>query len=86
MTSPSDHRPEVTVLLFGHAAELAGWSSQAMQAATVRELRATLMEGTPSLSPVAESLLVAVDAAYVDDLQTLRGGEEVAFFPPVSGG
>jgi molybdopterin synthase sulfur carrier subunit len=33
-----------------------------------------------------DSLLVAVNQEYADLSQTVRDGDEVAFFPPVTGG
>jgi molybdopterin synthase sulfur carrier subunit len=33
-----------------------------------------------------ENTLVAINMEYVDNAQTVQDGDEVAFFPPVTGG
>lgn len=33
-----------------------------------------------------ENTLVAINMEYVDNTQTVQDGDEVAFFPPVTGG
>ena len=40
----------------------------------------------PELSDYRERLMFAVNAEYVDSSFILKGGEEVALIPPVSGG
>ena len=40
----------------------------------------------PELSDYGERLMFAVNAEYVDSSFILKGGEEVALIPPVSGG
>lgn len=36
--------------------------------------------------PIAENILVAVNMEYTDTSYELKNGDEVAFFPPVTGG
>jgi len=36
--------------------------------------------------PIAENILVAVNMEYTDTSHELKSGDEVAFFPPVTGG
>ena len=36
--------------------------------------------------PIAENILVAVNMEYTDTAHELKNGDEVAFFPPVTGG
>ncbi len=36
--------------------------------------------------PIAENILVAVNMEYTDTSHELKNGDEVAFFPPVTGG
>ncbi len=36
--------------------------------------------------PIPESILVAVNMEYTDSSHKLKSGDEVAFFPPVTGG
>lgn len=49
-------------------------------------LREELAQRYPQLRPLKEKLLMAVNAEYVDDQTVLKGGDEVALIPPVSGG
>ncbi|MAY56422.1 MAG: molybdopterin converting factor subunit 1 [Pseudomonadota bacterium] len=55
---------------------------------TVADLAAWLAErGAPwTLLTDTQQVLVAVDQEVVDRAQTLTGQEEVAFFPPMTGG
>ncbi|MDH7943092.1 molybdopterin converting factor subunit 1 [Pseudohongiella sp. SYSU M77423] len=55
---------------------------------TVADLAAWLAErGAPwALLTDAQQVLVAVDQEVVDRERTLTGQEEVAFFPPMTGG
>ena len=36
--------------------------------------------------PIPQSILVAVNMEYTDANHTVKSGDEVAFFPPVTGG
>jgi molybdopterin synthase sulfur carrier subunit len=36
--------------------------------------------------PMPDSTLIAVNMAYTDSAATLKDGDELAFFPPVTGG
>ncbi len=48
---------------------------------TVADLRKKV-----SNAPLPETILVAVNMEYTDATHELKGGDEVAFFPPVTGG
>lgn len=39
-----------------------------------------------SSEPMPDSILVAVNMEYTDSSHELKNGDEVAFFPPVTGG
>lgn len=54
--------------------------------ATVAELRAAVLQRWPALAPWEEHLHVAVNKEFAPPEQRLAEGDEVAFFPPVSGG
>lgn len=54
--------------------------------ATVDELRQALTAEYPQLPASAGAIYAAVNRAYAGDGAVLRDGDEVAFFPPVSGG
>jgi molybdopterin synthase catalytic subunit len=53
---------------------------------TVQDLLAEVVGEYPELAPSISSLLVAVNRAYADEDTSLNPGDEIAFFPPVSGG
>lgn len=79
----------ITLLFFARARDLAGSdrvSFPLTDGARVADLRARLVEQYPALQPLADKLLVAVNAEYADDGTPIPAGAEVAVFPPVSGG
>lgn len=79
----------LTVKLFARARDLAG--SATVQIAwtdgqTVGELKRGLVASYPAIQPLVTRLLVAVNHNYADDATPIRSTDEVACFPPVSGG
>jgi molybdopterin synthase catalytic subunit/molybdopterin converting factor small subunit len=79
----------VRVLFFGAAREAA--ADEALLTlrahATAREAFERLLEEYPGLRRFGPSLLVAVNQEYARDLEVvLEDGDELALFPPVSGG
>src|SRR5829696_7152853 len=79
----------VRVLFFGAAREAAADElALALPAgATARAAFDRLLEDYPGLRRFGSSLLVAVNQAYARDLEVeLKDGDELALFPPVSGG
>jgi len=54
--------------------------------ATVADLIARLEAEYPAVAPKLSRVLVAVNRDYVDQARRLAPGDEVALFPPVSGG
>lgn len=54
--------------------------------ATVADLLQALADGYPALAPALPSALAAVNRAFADPDTPLAPGDEVALFPPVSGG
>ncbi len=54
--------------------------------ATVADLLVALGHAVPALAPALDSSLVAVNRAYAGESVPVRAGDEVALFPPVSGG
>ena len=80
---------KIEVRLFARARDLAGAPSIQVdlpESATVAELKSELLRTKPQLEPLARSLLVAVGSDYASDAHILASGDDVACFPPVSGG
>ena len=79
----------LNVRLFARARDLVGddlVEVELSDTATVSDLRRALATQFPELSPLAANLLVAVGTEYANDSQQLAPDEDVACFPPVSGG
>lgn len=79
----------VRVLFFGAAREAAADDVvlRVSRGATAREAFECVLEEYPSLRRFRDSLLVAVNQEYARDLSIeLKEGDELAVFPPVSGG
>ncbi|MCI0409280.1 MAG: molybdopterin converting factor subunit 1 [Acidobacteria bacterium] len=79
----------VRVLLFARLRELVGSDAMEfdlMEGATLGELWERLREGFPSVRAFVHPPLMAVNQEYASPDRALTGGDEVAFFPPVSGG
>ena len=79
----------VRVLFFGAAREAAADEAviQVPSGATAREAFGRVLEEYPALLRFRDSLLVAVNQEYARDLSVeLKEGDELAVFPPVSGG
>jgi len=80
---------QIQVRLFARARELANSdlvSVQVQEGTTVARLRQAIAEQVPQLQPLSGQLLIAVDNAYAGEDQLLTETQEVACFPPVSGG
>lgn len=79
----------VRVLFFGAAREAAADEAvlRVPSGATAGEAFARVLEEYPALRRFRDSLLVAVNQEYARDLSVeLKEGDELAVFPPVSGG
>jgi molybdopterin converting factor small subunit len=80
---------KIKVRLFARARDLAGLESVELDipnAGRVFDLKRSLAERFPQISPLISSLLVAVGTDYADDRTPLSSDVDVACFPPVSGG
>ena len=78
---------KVTVKLFARYREIVGDSEVEIEidnGATVVSLIAKLVEKYPDFP--TDPYMVAVNAEYVEPDMILHEGDEVAFFPPFSGG
>jgi molybdopterin converting factor subunit 1 len=79
----------LTVLFFATLKERAGRDRTPLvlpDAATVSELKHTLGEQFPALAPALPTVLVSVNREFALPDDPLHDGDEVALFPPVSGG
>ncbi|MCC7420493.1 MAG: MoaD/ThiS family protein [Planctomycetaceae bacterium] len=80
---------KIAVKLFARARDLAGTESMTVDIpaeGTVASLRGAMREVCPALAPLTPHLFVAINAQYAGDTVTIRPSDEVACFPPVSGG
>jgi len=79
----------VRVLFFGVLKDLVGKSSDSLDlpdAALVRDVLAHYLSEFPRMRESVASLAVAVNQEYAGRETTLKSDDEVALFPPVSGG
>lgn len=80
----------INVLFFAQVRELVGTGSVTMtqEYATVEDLRAALAAKGDrwALALEAGKILAAVNQTLVSPQHALKTGDEVAFFPPVTGG
>lgn len=76
---------KVTVKLFASLAETEGWRERVCEVENGVTAAAlwTLATGHPALPP---RMLCAINMEYRPLETVLGGGDEVAFFPPVTGG
>lgn len=80
---------KVTVKLFARMRELTGSSTlerDVAENATIADLIQGLQEDYPGLAQVAPRTIASINRDFADHGSLLAEGDEVAFFPPVSGG
>ncbi len=80
---------KVTIKLFARMRELVGSNTlerDIAQNTTIADLIQGLQSDFPKLADVAPRTIVSVNREFADDETRLSEGDEVAFFPPVSGG
>jgi molybdopterin converting factor subunit 1 len=79
----------VRLLLFGAAREAAGEDAHELEVrapATAASVFEEVLKRYPALSRFGRSLLVAINEEYATPDAPVRAGDEIAIFPPVSGG
>lgn len=81
---------QIRILLFATLKDLAGRNrlvlTLPLENATVTDVRHALIAEIPTLKANAEAAIAAVNEEYAFPHDAVHEGDEVAFFPPVSGG
>lgn len=80
---------KVAVKLFAGARELAGTDQVEVELpanAAIRDLRTELSNTCPSIAPLIQHAVFAINATYATDETRIENSDEVACIPPVSGG
>jgi molybdopterin synthase sulfur carrier subunit len=87
---PYNRRNMVKILLFAALKDIVGEASLNFQVpsgeTTPQQVWASLVATHPDLHRYQESIQVAVNQKHVDLETSVSDGDEIAFFPPVSGG
>lgn len=93
IATPEQQQPgssiSVRVLFFGAARELVGNDEVEMKLRAPADSASAFEEilaSYPALRRFGRSLLLAVNQEYVPEGSVVRAGDEIAIFPPVSGG
>ena len=89
VSSPAHNTIAVTVLFFGAARDATGAEQidfQLTAPADAATARAQLLQAYPALERFGNSLLFAVNQEYAESHREIHAGDELAVFPPVSGG
>src|SRR5215510_13560140 len=79
----------VRVLFFGAARDVTGHEEIQLSlasATTAESARSQILSDYPNLRRFGNSLLLAVNQEYARPEREIRDGDELALFPPVSGG
>ncbi len=78
-----------TVKLFARCRDLVGADSATIELrepASVADLRMALAERFPKLRPIIPNCAIAVNEDFAGNDLLLKGADEIALIPPVSGG
>jgi molybdopterin converting factor subunit 1 len=88
MPKSNENERKVTVLFFGAARDIAGHTEMevSLNAVNAGNAREELLDKFPELRRFGRSLLFAVNQEYAQPDREIKDGDELALFPPVSGG
>lgn len=75
----------IKVRYFASLKESVGRAEDELEIAAPLSVQAVWRQLNPGLN-MPESVLAAINMAYVDASAMVRDGDELAFFPPVTGG
>lgn len=79
----------IKVLFFASMADAAGTREMSVEAAGITDVISVFDRCAgkhPALESYRSSVLLALNAEFAQPSSPVRDGDEVAFFPPVSGG
>jgi MoaE-MoaD fusion protein len=88
VSEQKENEINVTVLFFGAARDIVGETEMklSLHATNAATALAELLEKFPELRRFGRSLLFAVNQEYAQPDREIKDGDELAVFPPVSGG
>lgn len=75
----------ITVRYFASLKDKVGRAEEALNISTALSVRDAWQQLNPSLA-MPDNVLAAIDQEYADLDTLLKDGDELAFFPPVTGG
>jgi len=81
--------PSIKILFFAKLRDKMGLSEIDLafdHAQPLAQLQETLTTQYPQFGTLPKPVLVAINQAFADPAQIVSPGDEVAFFPPVTGG
>ncbi|MEC7119457.1 MAG: molybdopterin converting factor subunit 1 [Pseudomonadota bacterium] len=79
----------VKILFFARHREQMGTAELNMplaKATSLAEFKQQLTQAHPQFAGLRQPVMVAINQAFSDDDALIQAGDEVAFFPPVTGG
>ena len=79
----------IRVLFFASLADIAGMRETAVDAASITDVNSVFNKFAsqfPALENYRSSVLFALNSEFARPGSSVRDGDEIAFFPPVSGG
>lgn len=80
---------KLEILFFASLKEIIGHSKLSIdtdEPVTVKDLLNTLIIQFPKLQTFSKTMIVSVNQEFADHSKVLTGHDEIAIFPPVSGG